>query len=130
MKNGAVSPEIVITVLSTLLVFGIVYNALVARLERSGHDRGFTAFLVVGGVAVTLAAATWLVGLQPVMWLLACFAASGLPMVVGSWARYSRARQKNEQATINLAKEMVQDAETTGGRVFVEVGDLPGSQRE
>ena len=44
-------------VLLGLLVFGLLYNWLVGWLEANGHDRGYTAFLVVGGTAVTLVGA-------------------------------------------------------------------------
>lgn len=43
-----------IAVILGLLIFGGVYNSIVARLEEKGHDRGYTAYLVVGGTLVTV----------------------------------------------------------------------------
>jgi hypothetical protein len=116
-------------VLAFLLVFGISYNALVAQLESMRHDRGYTAFLVVGGCLVTLAGGSMLAGFEMGAWFTACFAASGLPMVIGSWARNSRARVAEEKKVADLAKEMLNDAEETE-RVCDQCGDCPRNQCE
>lgn len=117
-------------VLISLFLFGLGYNWLVAWLEEKRYDRGYTAFLVVGGSAVTLAAGALLVGLEPVLWLLVCFAASGLPMVVGSCVRSWKARQRAEIEVIKQAKEMLRYAEATGGWICDATANYPGSERE
>ena len=93
-------PELVIAVYAALTVFGILYNALVGWLEREMSDHGYTAFLVVGGVIVTLAGATILIGWQSAFLTGLCFAASGLPMIVGSMWRSLR-RRTSERARIH-----------------------------
>ena len=71
-----------------LCLFGILYNQAVSYVQR--FTPHYTAFFVVGGVSVTLLAATPLVGLQNAVTLFMLFAASGLPMVVGSVWRHVR----------------------------------------
>jgi len=85
-------------VLFGLFCFGVGYNAWVARLEHEGGDRGYMGFIVAVGVAVTGLGFVLIVnslGLGLV--LLACFVASGLPMIVGSVQRHVRARAREEQ---------------------------------
>lgn len=79
----------------TLLVLGVVYNAVVSWMECNGYDEGYTALLVVFGVAFTL------VGIAVLCWQCALvafwgFAASGLPMFVGSWWRHVQARRRSQ----------------------------------
>lgn len=102
----------VLAVFGTLFGFGCLYNRYVARQEDRGHDEGFTAFLVIGGVLVTLVGITvarvaLFAGSMPVEpWArmcylflldLGCFGASGLPMTVGSWRRYARRRENGQR---------------------------------
>ena len=89
----------VVGALAGLMVFGVVYNALVAWMERQGHTEGYVAFLVALGVAVTLLG--W--GLitrhwQDVLLLLCCFVASGTPMLLGSVTRYMAQRARDRAA--------------------------------
>ena len=79
-----------------LIIFGVGYNALVAWLERQGYDEGYTAFLVVGGVLVTLVAVA-LVNWQAAMLVLAAFTLSGTPMIMGGWWRHVRARKHAQE---------------------------------
>lgn len=92
-------------VLTLLLLFGTGYNQLVAALERDGHDKGYTAILVVIGTAVTLLFALPLIGTDATLKLLACFAASGTPMTIGSMARYAAQRATEERQLRALARE-------------------------
>jgi hypothetical protein len=117
-------------VLVSLALFGIGYNALVSRLETNGMGRGFTALLVVGGVLVTLIGAAALIGIERTLWVLACFAASGTPMVIGAWERFARQRQADERAARQLAKEMLSDDEKTSGWVRLQAGDRAGEAGE
>ena len=88
---------IYVPILLTLAVFGCIYNRWVESLEKKGHDRGYMSLIVSLGCAVTLAGAGLIVGLKPVLWALACFVASGVPMIVGSISRYCRARTQQRQ---------------------------------
>lgn len=76
-----------------LFLFGVAYNALVSWMETrpGGHD-GFTAFLVVGGVVVTVLAMTPVIGWMATAHIALGFICSGLAMIVGSVARYMRKR--------------------------------------
>lgn len=108
--------------LAALFLFGALYNLFVAWLVRTGRDRGATAILVVGGTLSTLLGAAAIIGLEHTAVALACFAASGLPMVIGSWERYTRKRAQDEQTAKELAWEMLHD-QTERGRVRDETGN-------
>lgn len=108
------------------LVFGIGYNALVSWLEASGHDRGYTAFLVVGGCLATVGLGSVVAGLSAGAWFLACFAATGLPMVIGSWARNSSERKQDELRAKEYARELLHGTETNDG-LRNEAGSEPGN---
>lgn len=81
-------------------LFGVLYNTAVAHLQNWKLWHVSTS--VVVGVAGTLAIATaflWAVDMP--FWLaslvfLGCFAASGTPMVIGSWARTIKERKTNQ----------------------------------
>lgn len=94
---------------TALVLFGLAYNAWVAGLEDKGHDRGYMGFIVAIGCAVTglgfgLATSLWL--LIP---LLACFAASGAPMMVGSIRRHIAARDAEAAERQRLAQDRLGD---------------------
>ncbi len=95
------------TVLAGLLLFGIGYNRFVTWLERQGHDRGYTALLVVGGVLVTLAGAIPITGWWTIMVITLCFVASGTPMIVGSIWRHIQARAREDEALRQAALEVL-----------------------
>ena len=92
---------IYVPILLALAVFGYIYNRWVESLERQGHDRGYMSLIVSAGCAVTLAGTSFIVGLGPVLWALICFAASGIPMIVGSISRYCRARTQQRQECLD-----------------------------
>ena len=75
-----------------LIVFGIIYNMIIAWTERHGYDEGYTSFEVVIGVAWTLAFVA-VVDWRAALISLAAFALSGTPMVLGSWWRHVQARK-------------------------------------
>lgn len=101
-------------VLVVLLVFGVLYNALVEWLEVTEHGRGYTAFMVVGGVLATLLGFGVVEGWPAAMRAGLCFAASGLPMVIGSMMRSSKERKADEERAKGIAREMLNDE--SGGR--------------
>lgn len=84
-----------ITVLIGLLFFGCAYAWLIAKLGQ--HKDGYTSLLVVAGVLVTLSGAAVVIGVPAVMVVLACFAASGTPMVIGDVVSYARQRAKDRE---------------------------------
>lgn len=94
-----------------LIIFGLAYDRAVTELEkRPGGHEGFTSLLVVAGVAVTVLMLWPLLGSKAVATLAFGFAASGAPMIVGSVARYMRARAAamEEQQRV-LAELMAND---------------------
>lgn len=87
-----------IYVSAALVIFGAIYNWIVTKMQKrtSGH---YTAEFVVIGVLVTLLAGSLLIGLENVLILIVLFAASGTPMIIGSWLRvaYDHDQAKKEQ---------------------------------
>ncbi len=116
-------------VMTGLFIFGTGYNELVAWLEKNKHDRGYTAFLVVGGVVATLMGLWVLEGAGVFLSGLALFAASGLPMVIGSMYRSSKARQDDEEKAKQVAMELLDD-QKTNGRLRIPAGDPAGNERQ
>ena len=93
-----------------LVLFGLWYNHEVGRMERDGAHEGYVSLLVVIGVAVTVGG--WIVvtgDLADGLLLLVCFAASGLPMIVGSIGRYLAARQQAQRQQQELTREVLDD---------------------
>jgi hypothetical protein len=86
-----------VAVYVALLVFGVGYNALIHHLEQRGYAEGYTAILVVGGVAITLGGVATL-NYEAAMITLGAFAASGLPMVIGSMYRHATMRARAQKA--------------------------------
>ena len=93
-----------------LVVFGGLYDHVVGWLENQGHSRGYTSLLVVGGVGVTLIASIPLVGLNTAVLMLALFGASGLPMIIGSVARYARERARDDQQARDVARKLLEES--------------------
>lgn len=103
-----IESERFMAVMGGLFVFGIAYAVLVNRLHHKGYSEGYTAFLVVGGVLVTLLGNIPLHHQDPFidfLLLLACFAATGLPMVINDWLGYVWARQADQEYLAHVAEE-------------------------
>ena len=83
----------VIRVLIGLLIFGVLYNWAVEWLECRGYDEGYTSFLVVVGVLVTLVGVA-LLDWQAALLTVVAFVCSGVPMILGSWWRHVQARRR------------------------------------
>lgn len=99
--------------LASLAVFGVAWNAYVARQEAHGADEGRTWLYVVIGCAVTQAVAglvdlalDWNAGVLGFL----CFAASGVPMIVGALQRHEALRKR----FLGLIKEVADGRKTTG----------------
>jgi Tfp pilus assembly protein PilX len=117
-----------IIVLLILALFGVGYNSLVGYLERSRLSQAYTAYLVVLGVLVTLGGAAFLIGPLPALVVLACFAVSGLPMVVGSSLRSALEMRRDHKLARQMAKEVI-DGETHPGRVPMAANTYEGEER-
>lgn len=93
-----------------LFAFGALYAILVHWMRKKGWLEGFTAFMVVGGVVVTLVINKAVHHPNPALDLLmelACFAASGLPMVIeASFLDFAERRSRSERHIINQANEV------------------------
>lgn len=98
-------------VIGGLALFGLIYNALVEDFERRGWAMGYTAFLVVLGTLFTLAGAGLLIGWRNAAKVLACFGASGFPMIVGSVGRYVREREQDQRNGRGVNLEIIRYAE-------------------
>ena len=90
----------VFPVLAALVIFGVLYNAVVAWLIHHGYDEGYTWALVTVGVAGTLLGIA-IIDPDAALLALCCFSASGLPMAIGSWWRHVQARKAGQQAQRN-----------------------------
>lgn len=96
-------------VLAGLFLFGVGYNWFVAWLERDGRDRGYTAILVVAGVAITVIGFGHLAGTEAAIAIFYCFSASGTPMIVGSIWRHVSQRAREEKQLLDCAKRWAED---------------------
>lgn len=95
---------IVLAVIFALVLFGIMYNALVAWLERKGYAEGFLSLIVAAGVLMTLIGIS-ILSMDAALLALMGFVATGTPMIVGSIIRYITAREAAKQALRNEARE-------------------------
>ena len=106
-----------ITVLAALFIFGIVYNATVKWLEDKDYHDGYVAYLVVFGTAVTIIGYGLLAGADAALKAFYCFAASGLPMVVGScWRHIKEAERIKRDARQFAGGEIGNGNASQGGR--------------
>jgi hypothetical protein len=117
MQEMAVNFPQIGLVMAVLILMSIGYDWLVDQAMGRKMEM-YVAYSVVGGCAYTLIGAGFamgwssaLYGWQAALITLACFTASGLPMVIGSMRRYAEAQKKdNEQAT-QVAKEVLEHHE-------------------
>lgn len=142
MENAMISPEFPALFLTQLL-FGLAYNAAVAHLQKWKLWHVSTSVIV--GVAATLLIATvflWKVSMPfwgAALVFFGCFAASGLPMTVGSWLRAlderkkthkrrewpTGARQARDAAVMELS-QLAHDIADASGRGEISLKHLPG----
>ena len=95
------------TIAVSLFSFGVAFNQMVTWLEFQDWEEGATALLVVFGVGYTILTISVLIGHFNV--LLWGFAASGTPMVMGSWIRYARQRAQERKDARDCALENLHD---------------------
>lgn len=89
----------ILAVLLGLILFGVLYNLWVEYLINRKYVEGYMSFVVAGGVAITLvflAILSW----QLAIMVLLGFAASGIPMIIGSISRYIRLRARDQQSML------------------------------
>lgn len=98
----APTPPALLVAYALLFFFGIGYNWFVGWLERKGYHEGYVAFLVMGGVIVTLGAVA-VFDPDGALIALGAFLASGTPMIVGSVTRYIRERERVARAKAESA---------------------------
>lgn len=96
----------VLAVYAVLMLFGVQFNALVGVLGRRGYTEGFLSVFVAGGVLITLSGVA-LLNWQAALLSLGAFAASGLPMMIGSMVRYIRKREAEQRAMKNEMKNEI-----------------------
>lgn len=90
-----------------LLVFGMLYDAWVARVNRLPGSEGYTSLLVVIGVGVTVVATLPLIGGEAFIHVILAFVASGAPMIYGSIKRHLEARAREDQALRDQAQHII-----------------------
>ena len=86
-----------IAVFMALVVFGIFYDQAVAWANRHHYTESFLSLIVAFSVFITLLG-TAIINLQAAVVTLVFFVASGLPMIIGSIIRYTRARAAHIEA--------------------------------
>ena len=79
------------SILFGLFMFGWAYDAFVGALQE--RKDGYLAMLVAAGVGITLVGVA-IISWQAALLVLACFAASGIPMIVGEISRSIKMRDK------------------------------------
>ena len=98
--------EVIGLVLISLSLFGTLFALLMWVL---GHRKeGYTAFFVVAGVLVTLAGVA-VIDWRAAVLALACFTASGTPMMIGSVAQYIVQREREHAAIRAEALRKIDD---------------------
>lgn len=73
-----------------LLVFGLIYDQISSSLLRRDWGEQKSSLFVVIGVAITVAGMVPVIGWRAARWLFVGFTASGTPMIVGQFRRYTR----------------------------------------
>lgn len=87
-----------------LFGFGLLYNRMVAYMNRKHGQHGYTSFFVVFGVFVTLVAVSTRIGAVNTLKIAAGFVASGLPMILGDTNRYLDYKQEVAIALARASK--------------------------
>lgn len=95
-----------------LFIFGLGYDKFVAWLHRRGYERGYTALLVIGGVAVTLAGQAVVLGIEAAIWTFLLFCCSGFWMTIGSISRYQKEREQDTQISLAELRGLIGAGQT------------------
>lgn len=97
--------------LAALFCFGVCYALLVNWMARN-KVTGQTAYTVVFGVGVALAASIPTFGLFPIAIMFSYFAACGTPMVIEYALRVHAERRADELSAAAVAKAAIDDGQT------------------
>lgn len=106
MQTLSANYPIFILTLLALFFFGLIYAYFIRQISRAGVQ-GQTAYAVAFGVGVTVLASIGLIGAVNVALLLACFAASGVPMILEYANRTHHEQKSDRQAVKNIAKDLL-----------------------
>jgi hypothetical protein len=82
-----------------LFLFGLWFDRFTGWAEKNGYSEGYTSLFVVAGVLIVLVSLTYFSWMFSLL-ALGAFVAAGVPMIIGSIARYLVARR----ASIESAK--------------------------
>jgi hypothetical protein len=93
--------------LALLFIFGILYAVMVRWMAKMHIIEGQTATVVVGGVLVTVLGSTVLNGWTATLLTLACFAASGLPMMAEYVMRVASEQKRDRDGADQVAKDLL-----------------------
>ena len=94
-------------VLAALFFAALAYAYLIVRKAAENKVEGQTASFVVLGVGSTVLASVFLIGLVNAAIVLACFVASGLPMIIEYSSRVHSAQRKDQQNAEKVAKDLL-----------------------
>jgi hypothetical protein len=79
-----------------LLLFGIAFNWFVQLAEHHGWTEGYLSLYVAAGSAITIGG-IWALDSGAGKLTLLCFFLAGLPMMIGSIARYVHKRELTQE---------------------------------
>ncbi len=102
--NAAINCVTAAAVFAGLLIAGIFYAMLVAWLKKRRYDEGYTAMLVVIGVAWTLAGVA-ILDFNHALLTAGAFVCSGTPMIIGSWWEHVQMRRKSQEDLQKITEE-------------------------
>lgn len=112
----------ILATLLALLLFGVIFNMFVEYLITHKYVEGYMSLVVALGSGITL------LGLAILSWQLAFlailgFAASGIPMIIGSITRYIRLRSRDQQSMLE-SLQLRSQKNYPHGLVFDSPSDL------
>ena len=96
-------------VVTVLLLFGTFYALIVRAAARKQMMEAYTFVFVIFGTLVTVLMASFLIGPQNTIYVLICFAASGLPISIENMIRHEQDRRSDIEASRNAAKDTLRD---------------------
>jgi len=102
----SVNWQLIALTLVILFVFGSAYSLVVRLIARRGIE-GQTAYLVVLGSGITILGSAFLIGWVHALLVLACFGASGLPMVIEYVLRVSNEQRRDKEDAKAVARDLL-----------------------
>ncbi len=102
------------SVLFGLFMFGCSFNFFVGALEDKKN--GYLALLVSAGFGIILIGVA-IVSWQSAVWVLACSAAAGIPMIIGEAYRSIQIREKGLRIQRLIAKAEAEKIEAIANQI-------------